>query len=55
MKGLKLIMPLLLTAPQAQAHVADLAWLQHGLEHGWLALSLVPLLLLLLPVRRRNR
>jgi hypothetical protein len=53
MKGFQLIMPLFLTAPQAQAH-ADMAWLQHGLEHGWLALVLVPLLLLL-PIRRRER
>jgi hypothetical protein len=55
MKGIKLIMPLLLTAPQAQAHVADMAWLQRGLEHGWLALLPVPLLLLLLPQRGRSR
>lgn len=55
MKGFELIMPLLLLAPQAQAHVADMAWLQHGLEHGWLALLPLPLLLLLLPMRRRNR
>ena len=55
MKGIMLTMLLLLTAPQAQAHVADLAWLQHGLEHGWLALLLVPLLLLLLPMPRRSR
>jgi hypothetical protein len=53
MKGFQLIMPLFLTAPQAQAH-ADMAWLQHGLEHAWLALVLVPLLLLL-PIRRRER
>lgn len=55
MKGFQLIMPLLLTAPQAQAHVADMAWLQHGLEHGWLTLLLLPLVLLLLPLPRRRR
>ena len=39
----------------AHAHVADLPLLQHALEHGWLALVLLPLLLLLLPLRGERR
>lgn len=39
--------PLVVPAADAHAHIAEMPLLQHGLEHGWLALFLLPLLLLL--------
>lgn len=53
MKGFEPILLLLLTVPTARAHVADMARIPHGLVQGGLAL-LLPLLLLLLPLRRRD-
>ena len=53
MKSLGPMIALLSLAGGAQAHVADLPLLQHALEHGWLALVLLPLLLLL-PLSRRG-
>jgi len=55
MKTLLPLIPLLGLTGNAQAHVADLPPLQHALEHGWIALVLLPLLLLLLPGRREHR
>ena len=39
----------------ALAHVSDSPLLQHALEHGWAGLVLLPLLFLLLPLRRERR
>jgi hypothetical protein len=44
---------LLASAASAQAHVADVAILQHALEHGWQLVLLLPLLLLW-PLRRQR-
>jgi len=55
MKTLFLMTALFSLAGGAQAHVAELPLLQHALEHGWIALFLLPLLLLLLPSRREHR
>lgn len=55
MKTPLLMTALLSLAGGAQAHVADLPLLQHALEHGWIALLPLPLLLLLLPGRREHR
>ncbi len=42
-------------AGNAHAHVADAPLLQHALEHGWLVLIVLPLLLGLLPLGRTRR
>lgn len=43
-------------AGNASAHVAnDMPLLQHALEHAWLTLALLPLLLLLRPSVRRRK
>lgn len=54
MKALSLTIALLGLVGSAGAHVADLPPLQHALEHGWLALVLAPLLLLLRTGRARR-
>lgn len=54
MKSLTLMIALFSLVGSAQAHVADMPLLQHALEHGWLALALAPLLVLL-PARRGRR
>lgn len=51
MRAFFITTPLLGLVGAAHAHPADAALLQHALEHGWLALVLLPLLLLL-PIGR---
>lgn len=55
MRTLSILTALLALAGSAQAHVADAPLLLHALEHGWLALAAIPLLLLLLPLGRERR
>ena len=55
MKYLISLCVLLVLSGVSQAHVADMPLLQHALEHGWLALAVVPALLLLLPLSRKER
>jgi len=47
------VVPLLLMAADAQAHVADIEPIGHALEHSWLLL-LLPVLGLLAPLFRRR-
>lgn len=42
-------------AGSAQAHLSEQPLVEHALEHGWTLLLLLPLLLLLLPLRRSGR
>lgn len=50
-----LVVPLLLMAAGAQAHVAGTEPIRHALEHGWLLLLLLlPVLGLLAPLFRRR-
>ena len=39
----------------AYAHSADMSLIIHAVEHGWMVLALLPLLLLLLPLGRARR
>lgn len=55
MKHLIIAIGLFAASSGAWAHVAEVSLLQHALEHGWLALLLIPLLLLLLPLGRERR
>ena len=49
------VVPLLLMAADAQAHVADIEPIGHALEHSWLLLLLLlPVLGLLAPLFRRR-
>ena len=55
MKYLSSLLGLLALSSAAQAHGSDMPLLLHALEHGWLALFLLPALLLLPPLRRKGR
>ena len=49
------VVPLLVMAADAQAHVAETDPIGHALEHGWLLLLLLPVLGILVPLLRRRR
>ncbi|MCP3866741.1 MAG: hypothetical protein GY703_01305 [Gammaproteobacteria bacterium] len=49
-----IVVPLVLLAGNAQAHIGDHSS-AHALEHVWLALMLLPLLGLLVPLMNRLR
>lgn len=55
MRSMALTITLLGLTGAAKAHVADLPLLQHALEHGWAAVAVLPLLVLLLPMFRARR
>ncbi len=55
MRMLPILFALLSLPAVAAAHISDMPLLQHALEHGWLVLVVIPLLLFLLPFGRSRR
>lgn len=55
MRTLSILFVLLGLPAVAAAHISDMPLLQHALEHGWLVLLVIPLLLFLLPFDREQR
>lgn len=48
------VLALLLGSFPAQAHLSEQPLLVHAIEHGWVWLALLPLVLLLLPTGRKR-
>lgn len=52
---LKRAVPMFFLPVAAHAHASEMPFILHAVEHGWLTLFLLPLLLLLLPQGRERR
>jgi len=48
------LLPVMLAPSIGYTHVAALPPLQHAAEHAWLALAVLPLVMLLAPLLRRR-
>lgn len=55
MNKLKFIVPMFFVPMTVHAHSSEMPLILHAVEHGWVVLALLPLLLLLLPLRRERR